>query len=98
MTTLDFDSKTNTLNISADCRDVNPGLKIEVLDPELPVEHGTKITYRCLKQHMKIGGDATCQNGTISFSNGVPPCVKPGNTGLLQLYLSLYCKEKFSYL
>ena len=83
LTTLCFDSKTNTLNISADCRDVDPDLKIKVLAPELPVEHGTKITYRCLEQHMKIGGDATCQNGTISFSNGSPPCVKPGTRKIL---------------
>ena len=45
-----------------------------MFDPELPMEHGTKITYRCLGKHLKIGGDATCQNGTISFSNGSPPC------------------------
>ena len=74
LTTYYFDSKTNTLNISADCRDVDPNLKIKVFDPELPMEHGTKITYRCLGKHLKIGGDATCQNGTISFSNGSPPC------------------------
>ena len=62
------------MHFSANCTDVNPDLKIEVIHPELPVEHGTKITYRCLERHLKIGGDATCQNGTISFSNGSPPC------------------------
>ena len=82
-TTFYFHSKTNKLNISADCREVDLDWKIKVINPKLPFEHGTKITYRCLEQHMKIGGKATCQNGKLSFSNGSPPCVKPGTNGIL---------------
>ena len=81
MTTLYLDNKTNKLNISADCTDVDPGLKIKVIHPKLPFEHGTKITYRCLGKHLKIGGDATCENGKLSFSKNSTPCDANHKTG-----------------
>ena len=74
-------SKLSSFNISADCKDVNPDLKISVTS-QLPAEHGTTLEYRCPSKHTKRGGsgnvDLICKDGIISFTGGSTPCFEIG--------------------
>ena len=56
--------------LSADCQTIDPNLKIEVEDCQLPAKHGTEIKYHCPHKHAKKGRNikAVCHNGQIKIS------------------------------
>ena len=56
---------------------MDPSLKIEIDDSQLPAQHGTHVTYSCPKTSDILDGnvEAVCQNGKILLSpENVSPC------------------------
>ena len=93
-----------SMNVSADCTEVDSELKIEVTS-KLPVHHGTTVAYRCSRKHSYKRGhvNATCQDGTISFTGQQSPCFKIGTASTEFMIVSeiefnfnlLKCKNRF---
>ena len=71
-------------HFSDPCTNVDPALKLIHVDSALlPAEHGTELTYNCLKKHAKQDTSvrAECRNGQISFTpGGKSSCTKIGTS------------------
>ena len=70
-------------HFSDPCTDVDRALKIIVDSALLPAEHGTELTFNCLKKYAKqdISVRAECRNGQISFTpGGKSSCTKIGTS------------------
>ena len=72
------------MNVSAGCGNVDHDLKIVVTDPQLPVEHGITVSYRCVGKYAKKGDvDMVCQHGFISGDS--TPCFKIGKIATISV-------------
>ena len=64
---------------SADCDTVDAGLKVEIDESKLPVQHGADLEYSCPEKSDILDGivKAVCEDGKISLSPAtVSPCRK----------------------
>ena len=47
--------------------------------PKLPVQNGTKITFKCPRKYVNKGGrEAICHNKTLDLTGEPPECIKTG--------------------
>ena len=63
--------------VSVDCNSVDPGLKIDVDNSQLPAQHGTDVEYSCPRDTDLLVGNVktVCTNRKIIlYPENISPC------------------------